>query len=290
MTTSSLLLGLMAETAVHAGASSANHVIDLPIMREHNTGWPVVFGSAVKGALRAKAETIKMEKELLTTLFGPDTDNASDHAGSLLIGDARLLLLPVRSLTSQFRYVTSPNLIARWQRDQARAGVKVTSLKSELSKIANNEALVAETTKDLFLEEYVYQCQSTDLDDLVKDLAVLAGRAESEVKDKLTIVNDDQFALLCRAAIPVNAHIAIDNATKTVKSGALWYAESLPAETLLYSVVGAQNSRNKKKDLPATALLKEFKAELFVSPYLQLGGNETTGMGWCKVELQGGAA
>jgi CRISPR/Cas system CMR subunit Cmr4 (Cas7 group RAMP superfamily) len=40
MTTHSLVLGFTAETAMHAGASTSNHVIDLPIMREHNTGWP----------------------------------------------------------------------------------------------------------------------------------------------------------------------------------------------------------------------------------------------------------
>lgn len=288
MAIQSLILGLMAETSIHAGASSANHVIDLPIMREHSTGWPVVFGSAVKGALRAKAEGLNIENDLLTTLFGPDTNNASDHAGSLLISDARLLLLPVRSLTTQFRYVTCPGLIKRWQRDQERAGVAVGSV--SLPSIEANEALVAETTNDLFLEEFVYQCRKTDLNELVKALAATAERDEEEIQSKLTIVSDDQFALLCQGAIPVNAHIAIENATKTVKQGALWYEESLPAETLLYTVVAAQNSRNPKLPKPAEALLEDFKNELFMTPYLQLGGNETTGMGWCKVQVQQGGA
>lgn len=288
MAIQSLILGLMAETPIHAGASSANHVIDLPIMREHSTGWPVVFGSAVKGALRAKAENLKVDDELLRTLFGPDTQNASDHAGSLLIGDARLLLLPVRSLTTQFRYVTSPNLLRRWLRDQERAGVAVAKL--ELPEIKANEALVAEQSKDLFLEEFVYQCKTIDLEGLVASFATLASREEVEIREKLTIVSDDQFALLCQGAIPVNAHIAINNDTKTVKQGALWYEESLPAETLLYSVIGSQNSRNSKLPKPASSLLEDFKNELLATPYLQLGGNETTGMGWCKVHVdQGGA-
>lgn len=288
MTTSSLLLGFMAESAIHAGASGANHVIDLPIMREHNTGWPVVFGSAVKGALRAKAENSGLERQTINTLFGPDTENASDHAGSLLIGDARLLLLPVRSLTSQFRYVTSPNLIARWLRDQERAGFAVSGI--EVPKVKGTEAQITQGDyKQLFLEEYVYQCEVLQADALVAAIASFAGRSNEEVAEKLTIVSDDQFTLLCRAAIPVNAHIAIDNKTKTVKRGALWYAESLPAETLLYSIVGAQQSRNHKQKLTANEVLSEFKGQLFAQPYLQLGGNETTGMGWCKVQLIGDA-
>lgn len=286
MNIASSILGLTAETAIHAGASSANHVIDLPIMREHNTGWPVVYGSAVKGAMRAKAEPL-LEKSQVFTLFGPDTNNAADHAGSLLIGDARLLLLPVRSLTSQYRYVTCPDLLQRWQRDLKRAGADPAEL--NLPKVTGQTALVAQTTKDLFLEEYVFQCQKHDLTKLVSALANLAGRSrEQEISDKLTLVSNDQFALLCQAAIPVNARISINNENKTVKSGMLWYEESLPAETVLYCLVSAQKSRSAKKQT-ATELREVLVEELFKAPYLQLGGNETVGMGWCKVQVQQGA-
>jgi CRISPR-associated protein Cmr4 len=53
---SNALLGLFTETSLHAGAGQALGVIDLPIQREAHTAWPCVFGSAVKGALRARAE------------------------------------------------------------------------------------------------------------------------------------------------------------------------------------------------------------------------------------------
>ena len=290
MTTHSLVLGLTAETSIHAGASTANHVIDLPIMREHSTGWPVVFGSAVKGAMRAKATLAKLDKPALFALFGPDTDNAGDHAGSLLIGDARLLLLPVRSLTTQFRYVTSPDLLKRWQRDMQRAGVSLADF--TISQPAANAAWVASgcKTSDLFLEEYVYSTDGTVIqDELINALVTISGRSREELEHKLTIVNDDQFSLLCRAAIPVNAHIAIDSDTKTVKRGALWYEESLPAETVLYTLVGAQDSRRPEFKKSALELLDTFTTELIDSrPYLQLGGNETTGMGWCKIQVQQG--
>lgn len=285
-----MLLGFTAETSIHAGAGSANRVIDLPIMREHSTGWPVVFGSAVKGALRAKAEVSGMDEDTLFTLFGPDTGNASEHAGSLMISDARLLLLPVRSLTSQFRYVTSPDLLRRWQRDQLRAGLPEPDF--TIPGPAPEQALVGRGTKvaELFLEEYVYQTDgSEDLSALIKALAGISGRTETELEDKLTIVNDDQFSLLCSAAIPVNPHVAIDNSRKTVKPGALWYEESLPPETVLYSVVGAQHSRREALNRSAREVLDMFASELFGEhPYIRIGGNETTGMGWCRVEIQKG--
>lgn len=289
MTTNTIVLGLTAETSIHAGASGANNVIDLPIMREHNTGYPVIYGSAVKGALRAKAELGEMPKSGVFALFGPDTDNASDHAGSLMVGDARLLALPVRSLTSQFRYVTSPNLLQRWQRDLIRAGQEVSFT---IPKPNKDEAIVtqSETVKNLFLEDFVYQTSQTDLTDLINVLAKYTSRETIEFEEKLTILHDDQLTLLCRSAIPVNAHIALDSATKTVKSGALWYQETLPAETLLYSLVGAHQSRSKDFAKSANELLDYFVEELFAkAPYLQLGGNETTGMGWCNVKVTKGA-
>lgn len=288
MNLNAVILGLTAETPIHAGASSASHVIDLPIMREHNTGWPVVFGSAVKGALRAKAESSDLSKPDVTTLFGPDTNSANEHAGSLMIGDARLLLLPVRSLTTQFRYVTCPDLLHRWSRDRQRAGVKAISL--ETIKPEDGSALVHSSSKaeQLFLEEFLYHVapvNSEEMDALISELSTLSGRSVKELEEKLTIVSNDQFSLLCRAAIPVNARISIDNQTKTVKDGGLWYEESLPPETVLYSVVAAQPSRSQQQQ-NAMQLVEIFCSQLLQpQPYLQLGGNETTGMGWCKLQL-----
>lgn len=56
MTQSTAILGLLAQTSIHAGAGASVGAVDLPIQREGHNGWPCVFGSAMKGALRAKAE------------------------------------------------------------------------------------------------------------------------------------------------------------------------------------------------------------------------------------------
>lgn len=287
-TVTSSLLGLMAETAIHAGASGSSGVVDLPIMREHHTGWPVVFGSAVKGAFRASAET-RMEPDEVFALFGPDTANASDHAGALLVSDARLLLLPVRSLTSQYRLVTCPDLIRRWQRDAERAGGSGPN--GDVPDPQDAKAWVSEPGKhqQLFLEEYVFELEKADLDDLIAPLARLSGRSEAEIGEKLTVISNDQFAHLCQAAIPVQPHVAIDNATKTVRKGALWYEESLPPETLLYTLLNAQSSRRESHPMTADDLMAVVEQQLIGErPYVQLGGNETTGMGWCRIQSAGG--
>ena len=289
MTTKNALIGLWAHASIHAGAGSSVDGVDLPIQREGHSDWPCVFGSSVKGALRAKAEdTLGKDNASIAFVFGPDSssDKASEHAGALLVSDAKLLLLPVRSLTSHFKWVTCPALLQRLVRDAQRLGVK--SIQDiTLSDIADDVALVAgQNTADLFLEEYRFNAQFLDLSGLIEVINQLTGIAVTDLTEQLVIVSNNQFNYLAKYATPVTPHIAIDNDKKTVKPGALWYEETLPPETVLYFALSAQRARAKDSTLQAEQILACVTQELFGdSPYLQLGGNETVGMGWCKVTL-----
>lgn len=288
MTNTNAIIGLWAETSLHAGAGSSVEGIDLPIQREAHNGWPCVFGSAVKGALRAKAEDMLGKNNAsIGLIFGPDssTNNASEHAGALMVGDARLLLLPVRSLNSHFKWVTCPALLKRLQRDGERLGLpQVFSMPKEISK---EEALVGQTNgTDLFLEEYRFRTEPTDFTKLIEVLQTVSGINKTMLQAQLVIVHDDQFNYLSQYATAVNPHIAIDSVSKTVKPGALWYEETLPPETVMYFVLGAYRSREQQHSLSADAILNCITQDLLgQSPYLQLGGNETVGMGWCKVSV-----
>ncbi|KHD04702.1 CRISPR-associated protein Cmr4 [Candidatus Thiomargarita nelsonii] len=293
MSQSTAMLGLFTETSLHAGTGQMLGVIDLPIQRESHTGWPCVYGSAVKGAMRELAEKRGHKKTWVEDVFGPEMQNASDHAGALAITDARLLLLPVRSLTGHFKWLTCPAVLQRWQADCRRLGLPDGNDFSVTNLIENNKALVSQTLKeqDIFLEEFRFKTQPRpEIDKVIRSVAKLIGREPNEIdkalKSQLTVVNDNMFAHLSRFATPVNAHIAIDNETKTVKTGALWYEESLPADTLLYTGLVAQASR-KDGNKKANEVLKHVVDDLFSDehPYLQLGGNETVGMGWCCVKV-----
>src|SRR5687768_9047061 len=114
-----LLTLIHALTPLHAGTGQAVGAIDLPIARERPTGIPLLPGSSLKGALRARTQ----DPAWKTAIFGPDTPNASDHAGAVQFSDAHLLLLPVRSLWGTFAWVTSPYLLQRFSRDLREAGI-----------------------------------------------------------------------------------------------------------------------------------------------------------------------
>ena len=291
MTNQTALLLLTSETPLHAGAGQSVDGIDLPIQREVHTDWPCVYGSAVKGALRAHAEQrMASTSTAITDLFGPDHGGAQErdtsHAGALLVGDATLLALPVRSLQSSFKWVTCPQAITRFARTAERLGLALTL--PAISQPAPDKALGQGDAK-LFLEEFRFE-QSPDacIGALAKALAPLSGGAldAATLEQRLVVVHDDIFSFLARNATSVQPHIAIKSDTKTVKDGALWFEETLPPETLLYVPLTATASRRKGGALTAAQVLEQFEQLLPAGKnWLQLGGNETTGMGWCRVGI-----
>lgn len=170
------MLYLYVETPLHAGTGSGLSSVDLPIQRERTTQYPMIQGSSIKGKLRSAAyravgaKNAAWTKEEILTVFGPE-DNGSDHAGSLIAGDARILLFPVRSLNGVFAYTTSINVLSRFLRDMNRAG---KSIPWNLDKeVAQQTALVPQTkcvvTADntLVLEEFSFTAPPNPLVDAI---------------------------------------------------------------------------------------------------------------------------
>jgi CRISPR-associated protein Cmr4 len=288
MKNNTAIIGLHARTSIAAGTGQNLGAIDLPIMREAPTDYPVIYGSALKGALRAKFEEElgKEKAEAVKVYFGDDSAGGSQYAGALIVSDAKILLLPIRSLTTHFRWVTCPYILERAARDLELLGEKA---EWNIPEPAKDEALTIKENGTIYLEEFAFTTKKASLDAMIGWIATLMdGVTEETLRERLVIVHDDMFAHLSRFATPVNAHIAIDNATKTVKNGALWYEETLPPETLLYSLLIANASRKEGDGEAQAQIIKSHVVgHLEKNPYLQVGGNETVGMGWCKVVCHG---
>lgn len=289
MTQENAVLGLLAETSIHAGTGQLLGAVDLPIEREAHTGWPCVYGSGVKGALRALAHHRRLAD--LQVVFGPDVGNASDHAGALAVSDARLLLLPVRALDAAYRWVTCPAILERLARDLHRVGAAGSTARAPTvpadTVVVDAATTVDEARAGVFLEELRLAVKQEDLSGPIEAIGPLIGdaTARGHLAERLTLVDDVVFGDLVRsAAIPVTAHVKLDPETKTVDGGALRYQESLPPDTVLYTVLSAFDGRNGGESLAAEEVLAAITATLFSErPYLQIGGNETVGMGWCRV-------
>jgi CRISPR-associated protein Cmr4 len=247
-----------------------------------STGIPIVPGSSIKGVLRdACRDEDGNESAELKAVFGPDNEKAGDHAGALVVGDARLLALPVRSYKGVFAWVTCPLLLSLAQRDLGKKGED-----QAIPKVGKNEALCL--TKHPIHEDKVY-LEELDLkaeeDDSLKDWSdLIANRLYPEKTDTFTkrfvVVDDDTMAFLWETATQVDTRVRIDGQTRTVARGALWLEESLPPETLLIGLLAADRSRKKDSNLTPSAVLD---TALPKEKALQFGGKATVGRGRCRM-------
>lgn len=260
------ILGLRAETQIHAGTGQNSGVIDMPIQREAHTAYPCVFGSAVKGAFRAHAEIRAGwgKDGKIKEVFG--TADGDGNASQIAMTDARLLLLPVRSLTGHFKLVTCPAILQRLKRDMQMMGMPSDW---DVPTPAAQQVL-GSGEGDLFLEEFKFTQINTDLSSLI---AIIEGFGAEKLSSQLLIMADADFAWFAKNATAVTPHIAIESETKTVKGGALWYEETLPSDTLLYTMLMGEDEH-------VDTVLGMFAEKAFI----QIGGNETVGMGWCRVQ------
>jgi CRISPR-associated protein Cmr4 len=271
-----LILGLLAETSIHPGADQSSGFVDLPVAREAATDYPVIPGSSLKGALLSRAREQKMAD--LKRIFGE-----ADNAGALLVSDARLLLLPVRSLSSAYKWVTCPHLLERYTRDKQRADHEAA--KTMFPDIACGKYLGADNTTDkntLFLEERQFERAEGFPDVLVEAIKPLICHKSTldRLAKQLVVLHDDDFVWFARYGLAIQARNVLNESTKTSEN--LWYEETIPADALFYTLLAERQAGA----LDAATKLFDHHS------YLQVGGNETVGMGWFAVALptQKGAA
>lgn len=265
----SVIIGMLAETSIHPGSGQDAGFVDLPVAREAATDYPVIVGSSLKGALLDFARTqdqdvAESERE---RIFGKQ-----EHAGQLLVGDARLLLLPVRSLQGAYKWVTCPHLLERFARDTARATGKVATDNENLEVDSNSYLGTAHDT--LYLEEREFTLKGPVAPKIRTSIQPLMALSD-QLEERLVVVNDDDFAWFARYGLAINARNSLDAQKKTSEN--LWYEETIPPDALFYSLLSERsNSGGGAIDAVLEMVSKR--------PYLQVGGNETVGQGWFAIQ------
>lgn len=270
----SLIISLLAETFIHPGAGQNMGAIDLPVARESATGFPFIAGSSFKGSLRDFAEQQYEGGEKhpeIRKIFGSQESeegaNSPVGAGALLVSDARLLLLPVRSLSGPYKWATCPQLLERYLRDSRRGGRQRDLV---IPKVEKGKALCAGSGR-VFLEELAFQVDALPGSWALELITLIPHKeTQSRLTTQLVILSDEDFAWFTQYGLAVQARNQLDE-KKTSQN--LWYEESLPPDTLFYGVLAERT--------PGT--LQKVRGWFEKRPYLQVGGGETVGQGWCAV-------
>jgi len=285
-----LEIGVYLLTATHIGSGQAAGAVDLPIVRESHTDYPLLPSTAIKGVLRREVARDAQPSE--AKLFGshPTQLGAAEpkatEPGALAFTDGHLLAFPVRSLQAAFYCLTCPWIIERWNRQRAAFGFsRFPDLQTQVAP-ASTAASGALVLENVFVSQLAHK--EPQLIKVAADWSSLLPKSEPELKARfkshLVCVPDAIFADLVRRTTPVNARVQltpgkttdtwldIDDGNKEYK-GNLWYEEALPPECLFSVLVTSRDGRNGdvaslssilgKKDLTA-----------------QIGGNETVGQGF----------
>ncbi len=269
---------------LHCGVGQAMGAIELPIAREKATHIPVIPGSSIKGVLRAEST----DKDLQKAAFGPDTQGADEHAGGIQFSDARLVLLPMRSLKGVFAWTTSPYLLERLGRDLVQlrqTGFLVPTVEQGSCHVTSTSILRHQDK--VFLDDLDFGATqgAPGIDDLATRLGKLFFPETPEVvARRLCIVSDDVMSLLMEMGTELQTRVCLDPDTKTVKKGQLWQEENLPVESLLVGLVQV-NAANGKAATTLAAHLKALCTCNGRRATLQFGGKSTVGKGLCQVGL-----
>jgi CRISPR-associated protein Cmr4 len=300
--------------------------VDLPVQRERHTHWPTIASSGLKGILRdACRSRLASRPDLdslerfddrpeeparregspraradatleLTARFGPPSTGSGEFAGALSVTDARLLAFPVRSLKGVFAWVTCAAALERLVRDAELAGIPLppppfTVEPNRVVVAVNSPCLIG--LRNVVLEEFEFDKADGDPTPLARWIAdnllpTTKGYEKTRARfvRQMVVVSDDDFTHFARHSTEVTARVGLDYETKTVKDGALFYQEFLPAETLLYSVVLASPARARQASVDAAGVLAKLVGLL--PGVVQVGGDETLGKGYCAIRLGGG--
>jgi len=297
---------------LHPGTGQALDLIDLPIARYKATRIPFLPGSSIKGVARdartpdlPRSATLDAAWSTFIAAFGPDVekDDASEHAGAVSFGDARLLLMPVRSLRGTFAYVTSPLLLRLAHQDFQDAGLPSVppipdvpapdrdgpaaqvprALVPQLqdSVLVHRPAAAADVRPRLFLEDLDFVAAEHVATSLWAEWLGLRlfPERQDDLKRRFVVVDDEAMTFIWETATQVDAHNRI-NDRGTVADGQLWYQESLPPETVLLGLATATESlRQGLSATRAVMLATALKNE----DVLQFGGKANTGNGRARL-------
>jgi CRISPR-associated protein Cmr4 len=273
-----------AQTPVHCGSGSSLEVIDIPIQREKHTDFPIFQASSVKGTMRRFYE---LQGKDVNDIFGPD--NGNDFASCVTFTDARVLFFPVKSFKNVFIWITCPLVLNRLKKDLNNIGInsniKIPNITDDNSTVISGNKSKLCLDDKLVLDEYVFNLDENQKLDINIDFP-----EKDRVLNQCAVISDEMYKYFVKTACEVVARTKIDNETGVVQKGQLWYEENLPSESILYSLVFANKSKNEKSDLTSENVLENLKNN--IPKIIQIGGNETIGKGivelsWLNSEKDG---
>ena len=306
---------------LHAGSGRSLGVVDLPIQRD-GFGYPVVWGSSFKGALRAALSLRDgVPGDCVNLFFGNPLESSESYAGSVFVSDLRPVALSGPCSLGGCFY-TSPRLLAQLDSMLEAAlslklveGVdagRVASVRERIrevydsivgyaGKVLVSAPIVEEGGLASFAGAYV-RSERIEVAGGLSDLFFELFRVHypedvaRSMAGRVVLFPEEQARVLFRSRLLLRVtRVALDYRTKTVRRGALWSEEYIPDNSLLaglflFSRPRKGNAKGCVPDETAESVARAFLEHMGArdgSFHLVVGGHETIGKGLVRVALLG---
>jgi len=260
-------------TPLHCGATESEGGIDLPVVRERITRFPLVPGTSLKGVWRSICDTDRSwTNEEVSAAFGSDSGavDSQRHAGKLVFVDAHLLYLPVRCSSGPYLLLTCPSILGRFAEWQPQNGNGPTDWAElvETDSVLLDSSYNGVMAGEVHLEELEVKVA---MKEGLKNLLPKQGVSEYS-EERRAVVADDLFGWFCNYSLEIAAHNELrDN--KTSKN--LWFEEAVPIEAVFFAPVLASRG--------GTLFLQKLMA--MKPPFFQVGGHESVGRGLMDISI-----
>lgn len=295
----SKILYILTRAPLHVGAGASVGAIDQPVQRERHTGFPIIPASSLKGSFADHwndqlasddGKKVRVTRDGQTSvpawLFGSDSDKNA-FAGSLVFSEARVLAFPVRSAKGSFAWITCPLMLQRANRDGVIASAIPAEPEQDDQAIFKSGGPLA-LGQQIVLEDYCLGTTGAYPDNLAAEIAALlpAEQVFQSIKDRLVVLTNGMMSHFVTTACEVAQHVRISDETGTAEGTGLFNQENVPADTLFYSLLGANPGRGSGEVRTADEALAAFSDKIISSKVFQFGGDASTGLGFCTVTIK----
>ena len=247
-------------TNLHVGSGDSGFsIVDKQVERDELTGYPMIYSSSQKGALREILQRKNCSE--MENIFGGEGN--SEKAGKVKFLDAHLLALPMRASKGQetFYMVTTKQMLEHFISFLRLSGHTEDIEKIDASSISpESQVLFSDENGNIEVEGIklkvkTFQCQNLqNLQNLLKKVGITS----------LILLSDKDFKECC---LPVRARNNLNKKTRN-----LWYEEHVPYNSIFYTMMMETGETNSKEALTQLS-------EKIHNQKIQVGANATVGFG-----------
>ena len=243
------------------------------IAREVHTNFPYIPGSSLRGSLRNEVESYQ-NQEIANRLFGQELTDGKMGVHQIWFGDARLLWVPMRTMSVKgedvFTWVSCPTLlrdcalISRRTFDGFAALTSAVGSRKDVYMVAD-----ARIEVESMNEEQIRSIELTE-----NWSASLGNDTKSQWENNRIVLPDNDFQVLMEHSLWTQVRNVIAD---TGGADMFWTDVCIPRDTIFYYAWGYSVAKN----YPIRAADCEVMQEILTG-LIQVGGQANVGRGWVQ--------